>query len=128
MKQQKASKIVSGAILGLDSETALIDGKVYFIEAPTIAKIAGAGHYLANIGDCESLSDILSNMEHFENYAHALSWLIKGDDSLSETFINAPFEDVVSALSVAFTMISPENFIKLSVLAKSVLRLIAKPK
>lgn len=128
MKQRNATKIVSGAVVGLDCETALINGKVYIINPPTIAKMAGAGYYLSNLGEFSSIGEILQKMENFDAYAHALSWLITGDDSLADEFLNAPFGEVAEALGVAFSLMSPENFIKLSVLTKNVLRLIANPK
>lgn len=128
MKQRKATKIVSGAIAGLDSETVLINGKVYIIDPPTIHKISGAGYYLSDIGDYQTISDVINDMKNFSSYAHALSWFIKGDDSLVDEFMNAPFNDVSEAIGVAFTMLPPENFIKLSALARNVQQLIAKPK
>ena len=43
---EKASKIVSAAVLGKDFETVFVNGKAYVIHPPTIHKIAGAGYYL----------------------------------------------------------------------------------
>ena len=60
--------------------------------------------------------------------AHALSWLIKGDDSLFDEFINGTFEEIVDALETAYSLISTQSFLKLSGLAKNVVNLTAKQK
>jgi hypothetical protein len=55
-----------------------------------------------------------------------LSWLIKGDESLSDELARGEFDEVVEALAVGLSMVSTENFYKLSVLAKNVATLTAK--
>lgn len=121
-----ASKLVAGAIAGLDFKTILINGKAYAVFPPTIAKIAGATYYLADLGEGDTLNEVLKTLSELEKGAKALSWLVKGDDSLSDEFTQAPFEDVVNGLEIALSLISAESFIKLSTLAKNVRILTAK--
>lgn len=121
-----ASKIVTGAIVGLDFKTILVNGKAYAVFPPTIAKIAGATYYLSDLGKADTLNEVLKTLSEAEKGAKALSWLVKGDESLSEEFIQASFEDVVNGLEIALSLISAESFIKLSTLARSVLGLTAK--
>lgn len=63
-----------------------------------------------------------------DNVAHALSWFVKGDDSLFEELRKGTFDETVQGLEVALSLISAENFYKLSVLAKNVQNLTAKQK
>ena len=54
---EKASKIVSAAVLGKDFETVFVNGKAYVIHPPTIHKIAGAGYYLSDLKDGITVMD-----------------------------------------------------------------------
>lgn len=123
----KASKIVSSAILGMDFRTAIINNKTYVILPPTIKKIAGAGYYLSEIKDAERIKDVLLTLST-DNAAHALSWLIGGNDDLFDELKDGRFDEIVSALELGYSLISTENFFKLSGLARNVANLIAKQK
>lgn len=123
-----AAKIVSSAVLGMDFLTILVSGKAYVVMPPTIHKIAGVGYYLSEMGVGNSIADMINDMKNMGNVAHALSYFIKGDDSLFEEFINADFNDVISGLEKAFSLISTRDFSKLSILAKNVQNLTAKQK
>lgn len=127
-KENSAAKIVSSAILGKDFETVVINGKAYIIKPPTIHKIAGAGYFLSDLDGVGSVMDILRSMKDVGKAASALSFLIKGDESLSDELSKGELGEVVDALSKGYSMISAENFFKLSALAKNVAMLTAKPK
>lgn len=124
----ESSKLVSSSILGLDVKTVIINNKVYTIYPPTIAKLAGAGFYLSDIDNLDTVKDILTALSNADNLAHALSMFIKGDDSLFEELREAPFDEIVSGLESCYSLLSVENFLKLSTLAKNVASLIAKQK
>lgn len=126
--EKNATKIVAGAIVGLDFKVVVINGKAYAIHPPTIAKIAGAASYLSDIEGGETLQDILMSLTSIESATKALSWLIAGNESLSEELAQGTLEEVVSALEQGLMLISAENFIKLSLLARSVQKVIAKLK
>lgn len=123
-----AAKIVNSAVLGMDFETAIINGKAYVIMPPTIKKIAGAGYYLSDLGNGDTMKDMIASLPNIGNSAHALSWFIQGDDSLYDELSNGTLEEVTDALSKAVSMISAENFCKLSVLVRNVQNLTAKAK
>lgn len=112
----------------MDYKTVTVNGKVYVIYPPTIKKLAGAGYYLSNINDGVTLKDVISSLGDMEMAAHALLWLIQGDDSLFDEFINGTFEEIVDALETAYSLISTQSFLKLSGLAKNVVNLTAKQK
>lgn len=95
---------------------------------PTIHKIAGAGYYLAEFPECNTLHDIIMSLKDMNNAAHALSWFIQGDDKLFKELSYGTFDEVVQGLETAFSMISAENFCKLSALSKNVRSLTAKQK
>lgn len=123
-----AAKIVNSAVLGMDFETAIINGKSYVIMPPTIKKIAGAGYYLSDLGNGDTIKDMIASLSNISSSAHALSWFIQGDDSLYDELSNGTLEEVADALSTAVSMIPAENFCKLSVLARNVQSLTAKAK
>lgn len=121
-----AAEVVNGAIIGMDFKTLVVNGKAYTVSPPTIHKISGAGYYLAKIREGSTLKDLLGSLKDIGGASHALSWLIKGDDSLFEEFSQSPMDDVVNGIETAISLISAENFCKLSVLAKNVKMLTAK--
>ncbi len=115
---------MSETLLGKESETVVVNGKPYFIKPPTIKQIAGIGYSLSESGE----TDILSAMRDVGSVCKALSWAVRGDESLSEEFEKASFSEVVSALEVSIGKIGIEDFQRLSGLRRSVLRLIANQK
>ncbi len=121
----EAAKLVSDSIIGNDFRVVIVNEKSYVIYPPTIHKIAGAASYLSNLGKIETLEDVFRSMKDTPNASHALSWLIKGNDDLYEELSKGTFDENVEALSVAFSLISAENFAKLSVLAMNVAKLAA---
>lgn len=121
-----AAKIVNAAVLGKDFETVIVNSKAYVINPPTIHKIAGVGYYLSGLKESTTVMDMLRSLKDVEIASYALSCLIKGDESLSEELSKGTFDEVVEALAVGLSMISAENFCKLSSLAKNVATLTAK--
>ena len=83
---------------------------------------------MSNVGKIENLEDIFLSMKDTPNASHALSWFINGNDELFEELSKGTFEENVEALSIAFSLISVENFMKLSALVKNVASLAAKQK
>lgn len=124
----KAAKEVGAAIIRMDFRTVVIGGKGYTILPPTIDRLAGAGYYCAGAKEGADIREVLLSMADAKSWAHALSWLIEGNDSLSNTFIKADANEVIDALIEGLSLISIENFLKLSVLMRNVARLTAKPK
>lgn len=122
------SKVVSASIVGADFVNVMVNNKVYSIFPPTIHKLAGAGLYLSDFGDEQTFRDVIKSINSSDKLAHALSWLIKGDDSLFEELERGTFDELVDAIGEAYSLVSIENFTKLSALAKNVRNLIAKQK
>lgn len=125
-KKKSAAKVVSAALLGLDGETVVIAGHAYHILPPTIKKIALASYYLSDIEEANTLRDLFLSIGKPEPLCKALSCLIKGDDSLCSELMNGTMVEVVEALEVAYSLVSVENFWKLSALARNVANLTAK--
>lgn len=124
----KASKIISAAVLGLDGSTVSVGGKAYHVPAPTIARIAGAAYWLDGIGDGSTVREAISAVNDSDRLAKALSWFIAGDESLSAELQAGTFDEVLDGLETAYSMITAQNFTRLSTLARSVAGLTAKPK
>lgn len=124
----KASKLISDAIIGNDYKIVVVNGKSYKILPPTIKKMAGAGQYLSDLKEGDTIKDILESVNDIGKLAHALSWFVDGSDRLAGEFEEATIEEVVDALGVAYSLISVENFTKLSILVRNVSKLIANPR
>ena len=121
-----AIEMVSSAVLGIDQEAVFIGGKVYHIYPPTIRRLVGAVRYLKG-GEGESIREVVLSMD-LEGVAKALSWLVEGNESLYEVFLDAPINDVMEGVIKGLSLIDPGNFMRLSALQKSVRSLIAKPR
>lgn len=122
----KASKIVAEAILGMDYRTVVVNGKAYVITPPTIAVLAGVARHFSALDNGDSLREILMSFKDIKKACSALSWLIQGDEGLTEELAKATFPEIVEALDEGLSLINVEDFIKLSTLVRSVLRLTAK--
>ena len=117
-------QLVSSAILGIDFEPVMIGGKVYQIYPPTIRKFVGAVSCLKETKG-ESFLEIIMGMDLVDS-CRALSWFIKGDESLKDVFLDCPLSEVQEGLIKAFGLVDPQNFIRLSALQRNVRRLIAR--
>lgn len=129
MKKNEGAKLVSSALLGVDMESVVVNEKVYVIKPPTIATLAAAGGYLAEIGEGNSMRDVLMTViGGAEQAAKALSCFISGDASLYDELKEGSLDEIVEGLEKAIKLISAENFIRLSALTRNVTTLIARPK
>lgn len=124
----KGAKIISESIIGSDFRTVFVAGRVYTVYPPTIHKLAGAISYLSGVQESDNLKDVLLSLGKSEAYSKALSWLITGDESLSEELAKGTYEENVNALDEALSMIDSKVFLKAASLAKNVSLLAAKPK
>lgn len=126
----KAAEIISSAIIGTDREIILVNGKQYVIKPPTIHRLAGAISCLSTFGlpDKPALRDILLAIKDVSVCSEALSWLINGDDRLSEELSHGTVEEIVGGLEKGLSLISTEVFLRAVNLAKNVALLTAKPK
>lgn len=124
----KGDRLISEAISGRDFITVVVNGKSYKVNSPTIYKLSGASSYLSSFGDEKTIVDILKNIGESRKLACSLSWMINGDDSLADELSHGTFDELVNALCESFELISVQNFLMLSSLAKNVGRMIAKSK
>jgi len=126
MSKKKAAKVVSAAILGLDGQTVVVAGKAYHILPPTMRRIAQAAYHLSDMGESDSLRELILSMGRPEPLCKALSCMIRGDESLSDELMDGTMEEMAEALETAYSLASVENFWKLSALARNVASLTAK--
>lgn len=124
----QGAKIISESIIGRDFRTVFVGGKAYTVYPPTIHKLAGAISYLSGVQDAEDLKEVLLSLGECEAYSKALSWLIRGDESLSDDLASGTYEENVNALDEALSMIDSKVFLKAVSLAKNVSLLAAKPR
>lgn len=88
-------------------------------------RIAQAAYYLSDMDEAESLRGLLMSIGNPEPMCNALSCFIRGDESLCEALKEGTMEQIVSALEVAYSLVSVENFWRLSALARNVANLTA---
>lgn len=124
--EQNGAKLVSSALIGLDGETVVVNSKAYFVFPPTIKKIAGAGYYISKFGGEKTIGDILKMMSQSTDACKALSWFIQGDDKLADELSQGTIDEIVNGLEACIRLISTENFLRLSLLARNVRNVIAK--
>ena len=124
----KASRLVTDAILGEDTLTIVIGGKPYFIEPPTILKIAKAAKCLDSIEGGTTMEAVLDMMKNLNNACKALSIFIQGDEGLEDELTKGTPSEIVAGLKAAFSLISITDFQELSTIARSVARMIAVPR
>lgn len=124
----EGAKIISKSVIGSDFRTIFVSGKAYTVYPPTIHRLAGAISYLSDVKEADNLRDVLLSLGESEAYSKALSWLIAGDESLSEELAQGTYEENVNALDEALSMIDSKVFLKAASLAKNVSLLAAKPK
>lgn len=125
----KGSTLVSSAILGAQIEACIVNGKTYVIKPPTIAQLAGVGMALGEVGDGKDMAAVLQTVTNgAEGCARALSYLIKGDESLTKELSKGRIEEVIEGIEKGLSFISIENFQRLLALTRNVAMLIARPK
>ncbi len=124
----EASKLITDALLHTDGVTVLVGGKTYYVESPCIRTIARAASHLNGVEGGNTFGEVLGSMSSLEDSCKALSVFIAGDESLAEELSQASLKDVVEALKASWNLISIADFRELSVLARNVARLIAKPR
>lgn len=126
----KASKLVSDAIIGADYTIVYVNGKAYPIKPPTIHKLAGAISCISGLelGEQGTLKDMLLSAKDCKAYAKALSWFIKGNQSLNAELSKGTLEEVVKALSIAFDLVGINPFLTAASLTRSASLLAASPR
>lgn len=126
--EKDGAKMIASSIIGLDYQMVIVNDKSYIMQPPTIHKIAGAAYWLCDYGEGKTLNDILKSLSKAENLSKALSWLIQGNDELSDELAQGSLTEVVEGIEAGFKMIEATNFMKLSTLLKSARLLVAKQK
>lgn len=124
----EGARMVSEAITGRDFATVVVAGKAYTVTPPTVRKLAGAVSHLSCMGDEKTFGDVIRSMSSLNESAKALSWFIEGNESLWERLADGTLDEVATALEKCMSLVSVEGFTKLSILARSVAELTAKPK
>ncbi|MDR2913686.1 MAG: hypothetical protein LBV74_02440 [Tannerella sp.] len=127
----KAAKLVSSSVIGIDIRVFTVNSKQYTVQPPTIYKISAAISCLCNadLDDKPTVKEILYSLkDSSDSCAKALSWFINGDESLYDELKHGTLEEVVDGLEAAISLIPAQVFLKAVNLARNVASLAAKPK
>jgi hypothetical protein len=124
----KASKLISEAILNIDVVAVIVDNKSYVIHPPTIYVMAGAFSCLSEMdfSNADTIQGLLMGAKDSEKLSEALSWFIKGDNSLKDELSKGTFTEVVDALGKAIELTSPQVFLKAATLTRSAMKMAAR--
>ena len=127
---ENAAKLVSDAIIGNDFKTIIVNDKPYTMYPPTINKMSGAISCLSvlDIPESGTFKEMLMLCNDMGVFCKALSWVIKGDDSLSDELSRGTHEEVVEGLNMAFSLIPAKVFLTAVNLMKSASLLAARQK
>ena len=124
----KASKLISDAILNTDVIAVIVNNKSYAIHPPTIHTMAGAFSCLSEMdfSNADTIQGLLMGAKDSEKLSEALSWFIKGDNSLKDELSKGTFTEVVDALGKAIELTSPQVFLKAAALTRSAMKMAAR--
>lgn len=117
-------KEIASDILGTSGVLVTIAGKEYKIPPPTIERLAGAALHL-NEMEVNTIQDLFISYDNLKEACTALSWFIRGDESLSGEIARGLPSEVLTGLKTAIGQIDISDFLKLSALARNVRSLIA---
>jgi hypothetical protein len=108
----KGAKAITDAIVGNDFKTIVINEKAYTMYPPTIYKLSGCISCLSsiNIDEYSTLKDMFKFYGDVKILAKALSWMIQGDDGLTDELCQGTLDEVVDALTSSFSLISTTVF------------------
>lgn len=125
----RAAKIVSDSLLGLDLKNVVIGDVVYTIKPPTIKIICRAIRHFSTVDmKGENIVEAVKEIpELTEGLLNGLSCFICGNEKLAEVLENGTFEEVKDALEVCFSMMDISAFQCVSSM-RNVSMLAARPK
>ena len=108
----KAAKVITGDLLGINAEAFVVGGKQYVAYPPNIKTLSKAIYHLSDVefsGD-----DIGSIIKEIPNNADGilkgLSCFICGDEHLKEELSKGTFEEMRKALDCCMRLIDTEVF------------------
>ena len=127
MATNKAAKVVTSELLGLNIEAFTINGKQYSVSPPTMKTLTKALFYFSDIDmDGTNFKDIISSVPTITgSLAKGLSCFVKGDITLADEFGNGTVEEIKVALNKCFSMIDTSVF-QCASLAKSMTAIAAR--
>lgn len=63
----RGAQIVSASIIGADFVNVMVNGRCYTVFPPTVHKLAGAGMFLSDFGDEQTVRDVISSVNDSKN-------------------------------------------------------------
>ena len=136
----EAAKLVSEALLGLDSKTIFLCGKAYEIKPPTIKTMClGLNEWAKidlNLKEQTNLSMALQIPENAKRQLKGISRFIAGDTPVAEKIYNewisdepgVTQEELNFAIDTILELIGTESFFKYAQSCLSATKIIARPK
>lgn len=136
----EAAKLVSEALLGLDSQTVFLCGKAYEIKPPTIKTMClGLSEWAKidlNLKEQTNLSMALQIPENAKRQLKGISRFIAGDTPVADKIYNewisdepgVTKEELNFAIDTILELIGTESFFKYAQSCLSATKIIARPK
>lgn len=126
MAEKTGAQMVAEALTGTDHRPVLVNGKFYIINSPTIHRLAGCIQCLSGMPKGDSVAGVLQNLGDFGKLAKALSWLIKGDESIAEELSHGTPEECIEGIEKGLSLIDVSVFQRAVALQRYVARLAAR--
>lgn len=123
--EKTGAQMIAEALTGADFRTISVNGKFHIIPSPTIHRLAGCIKCLGAMQTGTDVKSVLLTIGDLTAYARALSWLIKGDESLTDTLAQGTPEECVTGIEKGLELIDIQVFTKAVTLQKYVARLAA---
>jgi hypothetical protein len=79
-----------------------------------------------DFSNADTIQGLLMGAKDSEKLSEALSWFIKGDNSLKDELSKGTFTEVVDALGKAIELTSPQVFLKAATLTRSAMKMAAR--
>lgn len=124
-REKTGAQLVAEALTGADFKTISVAGRFYMIPSPTIHRLAGCVKCLSAMRTGTDIKAVLLTIGDLTAYARALSWLIRGDESLTDELAKGTPEECVRGVEKALELIDIQVFTKAVTLQRYVARMAA---
>lgn len=132
----KATELVSKALLGLDIKMVNIGGRTYAIKSPSIRTILSATRWFAKveIDDKPTEIGIIKDYEKNTPYiTRGIAIIINGRDGirtrmLANRLTKGTYKELVNALVICIDLMGGQDFFAIASLLKSIRKTVATPK
>lgn len=133
----KAAKVVSDAILGIDVKYISLHGKVFSVKPPSLKTVLMAIHHLSevDVADNQNVLSVLFNQEKsVKALARAIAIILRGGDGIGTWWLarwimrNTSFKEVKEVFEQVIPLLGGADFFAIASLSKNCRKIAAVPR